>query len=128
MITGHAIECRINAEAAERNFMPSPGRIGAWRPPADADIRVDTHCYPGYFVPPFYDSMIGKLIVHGRDRKDAMVRMRNALGSFKVDGVLTAIPFHQSVLAHPDFAQGRVTTRWVEEQLLSQLYQPEAAA
>ncbi|MPZ46317.1 MAG: acetyl-CoA carboxylase biotin carboxylase subunit [Betaproteobacteria bacterium] len=116
---GHAIECRINAEMPERDFQPSPGRIGTWQAPAGAGIRVDTHCYPGYFVPPFYDSMIGKLIVHGRDREDAVSRMSSALAAFKVDGVPTTIPFHQAVLAHPDFAQGRVTTRWVEDKFMT---------
>ena len=127
-LNGHAIECRINAEAAERNFQPSPGRIDTWQPPAGAGIRVDTHCYPGYLVPPFYDSMIGKLIVHGRDRADAVGRMTKALASFRIEGMPTTIPFHQAVLSHPDFVQGRITTRWVEEKLMSELYQPEAAA
>ena len=118
-LNGHAIECRINAEAAERNFQPSPGRIVVWQPPAGAGIRVDTHCYPGYFVPPFYDSMIGKLIAHGRDRTEALARMRSALESFRVDGVATTIPFHQAVIAHPDFVHSRVTTRWVEEKFMT---------
>jgi acetyl-CoA carboxylase biotin carboxylase subunit len=127
-LDGHAIECRINAEMAERNFMPSPGRINAWLPPSGAGVRVDTHCYPGYFVPPFYDSMIAKLIVHGNDRKDAVARMINALAGFRIDGVPTTIPFHQAVLAHADFVAGRITTRWVEERLMNELYQPENAA
>ncbi|MBI4191030.1 MAG: acetyl-CoA carboxylase biotin carboxylase subunit [Betaproteobacteria bacterium] len=117
---GHAIECRINAERAERDFMPSPGLVTEWQPPAGPEIRVDTHCYPGYFIPPFYDSMIAKLIVHGKDRAAALSRMSRALGSFKVAGVHTTIPFHQAVLAHPDFRRGRGTTRWVEEKFMMQ--------
>ena len=125
---GHAIECRINAEWAERDFMPSPGLVTEWQPPAGPEIRVDTHCYPGYFVPPFYDSMIAKLIVHGKDRKETISRMSHALGDFKVVGVHTTIPFHQAVMAHPDFAQSRVTTRWVEEKFMKQAYQTENVA
>ncbi|MCC6535865.1 MAG: acetyl-CoA carboxylase biotin carboxylase subunit [Burkholderiales bacterium] len=116
--TGHAIECRVNAEASHDNFMPSPGRLTSWEPPQGAGVRVDTHCYPGYFIPPFYDSMIAKLIVHGADRGDATARMRRALDEFVVGGVHTTIPFHQAVLAHPDFAQARITTRWVEEHFM----------
>jgi acetyl-CoA carboxylase biotin carboxylase subunit len=117
-IDGHAIECRINAEDAERNFAPSPGRIVAWRPPGGEHVRVDTHCYAGYLVPPFYDSLLAKLIVRGADRGDAVTRMREALEQFVVDGVQTTIPFHKRVLAHDDFHGGRVTTRWVEEKFL----------
>jgi len=127
-LEGHAIECRINAETAERGFLPSPGRIDTWQPPSGAGIRVDSHCYPGYFVPPFYDSMIGKLIVHGSNRAEALTRMRNALANFTIGGVATTIPFHQAVLAHPDFVDGRITTRWVEEKLMRELYQQEPVA
>jgi len=125
-LSGHAIECRINAEIPERGFQPSPGLISMWRPPSGAGIRIDSHCYSGYFVPPFYDSMIGKLIVHGRDRSDAVARMREALAGFRIDGVSTTIPFHQAVLAHPDFVQNRVTTRWVENNLIPELHQAES--
>lgn len=112
---GHAIECRINAELAERDFLPCPGRITEWQPPAGADIRVDTHCYSGYFIPPYYDSLIAKLIVRDTDRNAAISGMSRALGAFHVSGVHTTIPFHRAVLAHPDFVHGDVTTRWVEE-------------
>ncbi|MBI3043407.1 MAG: acetyl-CoA carboxylase biotin carboxylase subunit [Betaproteobacteria bacterium] len=126
-IRGHAIECRINAELPEQDFMPSPGRLAEWRAPAGEGIRVDTHCYPGYFVPPFYDSMIAKLIVHGADRTSAISKLSRALAGFTVGGVQTTIPFHQAVLAHPDFAQSRVTTRWVEETFMKQGFARERA-
>jgi acetyl-CoA carboxylase biotin carboxylase subunit len=115
---GHAIECRINAEAPDRDFMPSPGRITEWDPPAGHGIRVDTHCYRGYLVPPFYDSMIAKVIAHGRDRQHAVATMSSALSNFSIAGVHTTIPFHRAVLAHPDFVHNRVTTRWVEEEFM----------
>jgi acetyl-CoA carboxylase biotin carboxylase subunit len=113
-LAGHAVECRINAEMPGRDFMPSPGRIAAWRPPAGAGIRVDTHCYAGYTVPPFYDSMLAKLVVHGPDRAAALARMSAALDAFGVQGVHTTLAFHRTVFAHPDFRENRVTTQWVE--------------
>ena len=118
-IEGHAIECRINAEDAERDFSPSPGRLLAWAPPEGEEVRVDTHCFPGYEVPPFYDSLLAKLIVRGADRAAAIERMREALGRFVVEGVHTTIAFHRRVLEHDDFRAGRVTTRWVEEKFLA---------
>lgn len=118
-LTGHAIECRINAEAPEQQFKPSPGRITRWVPPTDSsEVRVDSHCYPGYQIPPFYDSLVAKLIVHGRDRAAAIASMSRALDSFVVDGVPTTIPFHQSVLADAAFRDGCITTRWVEEDFM----------
>ncbi len=119
VIEGHAIECRINAEDAERGFAPSPGRLDVWQPPEGEHVRVDTHCYSGYVVPPFYDSLLAKLVVRGADRAAALARMREALEQFVVAGVRTTIPFHRRVLAHADFDGGRVTTRWVEEQFLA---------
>lgn len=115
---GHAIECRVNAEDATRDFAPSPGRLAAWAPPKGKCVRVDTHCYPGYNVPPFYDSLLAKLIVRGSDREAAIDRMLEALEEFEVEGVRTTIPFHKRVLGHDDFRSGRVTTRWVEERFL----------
>ena len=115
-LNGHAIECRINAEDAERDFMPSPGRITSWEPPAGDGVRLDTHCHAGYVIPPFYDSMIAKLIVHAPDRATAIARMVKALGEFRIEGVKTTIPFHLAVLGHTDFADSLVTTRWVEER------------
>lgn len=117
---GHAIECRINAEIPDRDFMPCPGTLTDWQPPGGDGIRVDSHCYPGYFVPPFYDSMIAKLIVSGKDRQQAISRMVGALGKFRVSGIDTTIPFHLAVLNHPDFRDNRVTTRWVEETFMAE--------
>ena len=118
ILSGHAIECRINAEDPERNFAPGPGRIEAWTPPAEPHVRVDTHCFSGYFVPPYYDSLLAKIIVHGGDRGEAIERMERALSRMEVTGVPTTLPFHRAVLAHSDFRAGRVGTRWVEERFL----------
>ena len=117
--TGHAIECRINAEDPSRNFMPSPGRITSWTAPSGEGVRVDTHCESGYLVPPYYDSLLAKLIVHGRDRAHAIERMREALRAFHVEGVSTTIGFHLEVMTNDDFVAGRVNTRWVEERFLA---------
>jgi acetyl-CoA carboxylase, biotin carboxylase subunit len=119
--SGHAIECRINAEDAARNFAPGPGSLRTWRPPEAAGVRVDTHCYPGYLVPPFYDSLLAKVIAHAPTRGGAIETMRSALERFEVAGIPTTIPFHRQVLMHDDFAAGRVTTRWVEDKLLPSL-------
>lgn len=113
---GCAIEMRINAEDAERGFRPSPGVLKNWRPPRGRDIRIDTHVYEGYAIPPFYDSMLAKLIVTGADRAAAISTARAALACFSVGGVATTIPFHRDVLARPEFARGEVHTRWVEQQ------------
>jgi acetyl-CoA carboxylase, biotin carboxylase subunit len=117
--TGHAIECRINAEDPDRNFTPAPGRLSAFAPPSGHDVRVDTHCFPGYLVPPYYDSLLAKLIVRGADRAQCIERMRSALDAFRIEGVPTTIPFHRRVLDHADFRDGRVTTSWVERTLLA---------
>jgi acetyl-CoA carboxylase biotin carboxylase subunit len=116
---GHSIECRINAEDASRNFMPRPGRITAWNAPQGEGVRVDTHCEAGYIVPPYYDSLLAKLIVHGKDRAQAIARMLESLRGFEVKGVPTTIAFHHDVLSQGDFAAGRVNTRWVEEKFLA---------
>lgn len=116
-LTGHAIECRINAESPQRGFRPSPGRIVRWETPQETGIRIDSHCYAGYFVPPFYDSLLAKVIVAGNDRHQAIERMQNGLNHFLVSGVDTNIAFHQFVLDKPDYRQGRVNTRWVENLL-----------
>jgi acetyl-CoA carboxylase biotin carboxylase subunit len=118
-LEGHAIECRINAEDPARNFLPCPGVLAAWRPPQRAGARVDSHCYAGYAVPPFYDSLLAKVIVHAATRAGAIEAMCTALDDFVVDGVPTTIPFHRQVLRHEDFRAGRVTTRWVEETFLA---------
>ena len=114
---GHAIECRINAESPQHGFRPSPGRISKWRPPEGTGIRVDSHCFSGYFVPPYYDSLLAKLIVHGVNRSDAVARTKKALAAFSVDGIDTGIPFLQSVIDDSDFSAGNVNTRWLESKL-----------
>ena len=115
---GHAIECRINAEDVDNGFAPCPGTILEWRPPEGPGVRVDSHCYPGYVVPPFYDSMIGKLIVHGRDRAEAIERMLAALDAFGVAGVHTTLPFTRAIIADTDFQQSAITTAWLETVFL----------
>ena len=117
-INGHAIECRINAESPRDNFMPRPGRITRWESPQGEGIRLDSHCYAGYLVPPFYDSMIGKLLAFGTDRATAIARMRNALDDFYVDGITTNIDFHKAVLTHPDYLASKVNTKWLENVFL----------
>lgn len=114
-LNGHAIECRINAEDPDRNFLPRTGQVTDWQPPEDVGVRVDSHCYSGWTVTPHYDSLLAKLIVHAPTRGEAISRMRKALSDLKVTGPATTALFHREVLAHPDFEGGRVTTRWVEE-------------
>jgi acetyl-CoA carboxylase biotin carboxylase subunit len=118
-INRHAIECRINAEDAANNFMPSPGRINAWQPPRGAGIRIDSHCRDGYLVPPFYDSMIGKLIVTANDRDAAVERMSAALESFQIHGITTNLPMLRHIVQHPDFKANRISTRWLEQHVLA---------
>jgi len=112
-ITGHAIEFRVNAEDPE-TFAPSPGTITRLAIPGGPGVRVDTHVYQGYRIPPYYDSLIAKLIVHGRDRGEAIVRARRALSMFLVEGVKTSIPLHLKILAERDFAEGRLSTKFME--------------
>jgi acetyl-CoA carboxylase biotin carboxylase subunit len=114
--SGHAIECRVNVEDPDRDFMPSPGRITRWSVPRADDIRIDSHAFAGYLVPPFYDSLLAKVIVRGADRSAAIQRMEHVLALFDADGVKTNVPFHRFVLAHPDFRQGAVSTRWIESK------------
>lgn len=115
--TGHAIECRINAESAQHNFRPCPGRITEWRAPQGAGVRVDSHCYTGYFVPPYYDSLLAKLIVHGGNRAEAVQKTRQALTGFAVNGIDTGIPFLETVIDDAEFRKGDVNTRWLEGKL-----------
>jgi len=117
-LRGHAIECRINAEDPEHNFAPGPGHIRSWSTPVESHVRIDSHCFSGYFVPPYYDSLLAKVIVHGGDRREAIARMERALAQMEVTGVPTTLSFHRAVLAHADFRDGRVGTRWVEERFL----------
>ena len=114
---GHAIECRINAESPEHDFRPSPGRITCWEPPEGPGIRVDTHCYEGYVVPPYYDSLLAKLIVSGDTRMEAIARLQRALSGFRVEGVDTTIPFQASLVERAEFIAGRANTRWLEEMV-----------
>ncbi len=116
--SGHAIECRINAELPAENFRPTPGLITEWRAPEGPDIRLDTHCYEGYNVPMFYDSLLGKLIVHGADRAQAVARMGQALEEFTISGIGNTLPFLRSVMGDGDFAAGRVNTNLVEKLIL----------
>ena len=110
---GHSIECRINAEDPYNKFMPSPGTISHWYAPGGKGVRVDTHVYSGYSVPPYYDSMIAKLIVTGATREIAIARMKRALGEFMIHGIKTTIPFQQEILNHPDFKNGTYDIGWV---------------
>ena len=119
MIRGHAIECRINAENA-RTFVPSPGCITKYHAPGGPGVRVDSHIYEGYRVPPNYDSMIGKLIVHGPDRETAIARMRVALSEMVVDGIKTNIPLQQRILADVGFQQGGQNIHYLEKRLKEQ--------
>ena len=116
---GHAIECRINAEDPE-TFAPWPGRISEYHPPGGLGIRVDSGLYAGYAVPPYYDSMIAKLIVHGATRNECMMRLRRALEEFVITGVRTTIPLHRALMAQDDFINGRYDIRWLEEYVARQ--------
>ncbi|MBT2290679.1 acetyl-CoA carboxylase biotin carboxylase subunit [Paenibacillus albidus] len=115
VINGWSIECRINAEDPERNFMPSPGKIGFYLPPGGLGVRVDSAAYPGYTVSPFYDSMIAKLIVWAPTRQEAIAKMKRALAEFAVEGIHTTIPFHQKLLEHPVFLDGQFDIKFLEE-------------
>jgi acetyl-CoA carboxylase biotin carboxylase subunit len=115
-LRGHAMECRVNAEDPARNFQPSPGLITAYHPPGGPGVRVDTHIYDGYTVPPYYDSLLAKVIVQGNDREEAIARMRQALDSFIIEGVTTTIPFLARVMHHPDFIAGKVDTKFLERE------------
>lgn len=123
VFSGCAIECRINAESTLHGFRPSPGKITKWVSPQGPGIRFDTHCFEGYTVPPFYDSLLGKLIVHATDRKAAIEGMQRALEKFEVEGIETTVPFLEFVLAQPDYQNCSITTRWLEkaaEEFMSQ--------
>jgi acetyl-CoA carboxylase biotin carboxylase subunit len=115
-LRGHAIECRINAEDP-KTFMPSPGLIQLWHAPGGPGIRVESHVYSGYKVPPFYDSMIGKLIAHGSDRPTAIARMRNALSEIVIEGISTNVPLHQEIFQHSAFQAGETDIHYLEKRL-----------
>ncbi|MDO9207158.1 MAG: acetyl-CoA carboxylase biotin carboxylase subunit [Sulfuricurvum sp.] len=113
ILSGHSIECRITAEDPIK-FLPCPGKITQWIAPGGRNVRIDTHVHAGYMVPPTYDSMIGKLIVYGRDRNDAIARMHRALSEFTVTGIKTTIPFHQKMMKNPDFINNNFDTKYLE--------------
>jgi len=114
-IRGHAIECRINAEDPYDDFRPSPGRIEMYFPPGGHGVRVDSHVYAGYTIPPHYDSMIGKVIAYGKDRKEALDRMSRALSEYMITGIKTTAPFEQTILQDPDFRRGVYSTGFIEQ-------------
>ncbi|HEY3125515.1 MAG TPA: acetyl-CoA carboxylase biotin carboxylase subunit [Candidatus Limnocylindria bacterium] len=113
-VSGHAIECRINAEDSEQNFAPSTGVLTTWLTPGGPGIRIDTHCFQGYEVPPYYDSLLAKVIAWGRDRAEAVTRMQRALDEFTIVGVTTNIPAHKKILASELFRSGQVTTHLID--------------
>ncbi len=114
---GHSIECRINAEDPYNNFAPSPGTISLWYTPGGKGVRIDTHVYSGYSVPPHYDSMIAKLIVTASTREIAIQRMKRALSEFKIEGIKTTIPFQLEIMNHPDFVNGHYGIEWVGDYI-----------
>jgi acetyl-CoA carboxylase biotin carboxylase subunit len=114
---GHAIECRINAEDVERDFAPDSGQIDTWLAPGGPGMRVDSHLYPGYTMPPYYDSLLAKLAAWGRDRSEAVDRMRRALRECRIAGVKTNIPFHLETLEDSTFLAGQATTDFVADKL-----------
>jgi len=117
MLRGHVIECRVTAEIPERDFRPNAGRITRWQPPVGPNIRLDTHCYDGYSIPIFYDSLLAKLIVYGFDRSEAVRRTQRALQRFSISGIETTLAFLRHLMNWPDFIDGKVTTRLVEDSL-----------
>jgi len=124
---GHSIECRINAEDPYNNFAPSPGKIDLWFAPGGKGVRVDTHVYSGYSVPPYYDSMIAKLICTGATREIAIARMNRALQEFMITGIKTTIPFQIEIINHPDFKAGKYNIAWVGEYLEERMAEMEEA-
>lgn len=111
---GHSIECRINAEDPEKDFRPSPGQITSFHAPGGYGVRLDSHVYSGYQIPPYYDSLVGKLIVHGADRQEAILRMRSALDEMIVEGIKTTIPFHRALMRNEQFMAGEFDTHFLE--------------
>jgi len=126
-LRGHVIECRINAEDPARGFQPSPGRIDVFHPPGGPGVRLDTHVYAGYVVPPYYDSLLAKLIVQGNDREEALQRMHMALESFIIEGVTTTAGFLARVMKHPQFRAGTFDTKFLERELAGLLKEPTSA-
>ena len=116
-LTGHALECRINAEDPDKNFIPSAGRITALQFPGGPGVRVDSHIYQGYDIPPYYDPLLAKVIAHGRDRRDTITKMRRILDEFTVEGVATTLPFHRRLMSDPGFLAGEIDTEYVANNL-----------
>ena len=116
-MTGHAIECRINAENPYADFTPSPGRVEMYYAPGGNGVRIDSHVYAGYTIPPTYDSMIAKLITTGKDRREAIARMSRALGEYMITGVKTTIPIEQAIMRDPNFRRGKYATNFIENLL-----------
>jgi len=119
-LRGHAIECRINAEDPDKNFRPRPGKIESFHIPGGPGVRVDTHAYAQYVIPPFYDSLIAKVITNGKDRTEAIGRMKRALEEFIIEGIPTTIPFHQKVLNIQIFTNGKFDTTFIDSFLNQQ--------
>ena len=116
--TMHAIQCRINAEDPDRNFAPCPGNITNYHQPGGHGVRLDTHAYAGYRIPPYYDSMISKLIVVAQTREEAITKMERALDEYIIEGVKTTIPFHKKLMKHERFRSGNFTTKFLEEETI----------
>ena len=116
----HSIECRINAEDPYNNFRPSPGKITTLHAPGGHGVRLDTHVYAGYIIPPYYDSMIAKLITTAQTRQEAISKMRRALDEFVIEGVKTTIPFHRQLMDHPDYVAGNYTTKFMEDFVMEE--------
>jgi acetyl-CoA carboxylase biotin carboxylase subunit len=116
---GHAIECRINAENS-KTFIPSPGKIIDYHPSGGLGVRVDSAIYDGYIIPPYYDSLIAKLVVHGRTRNECLLRLKRALGEFVIGGVDTLLPLHEKIVSQPDFINGDYDIHWLERLLESE--------
>jgi acetyl-CoA carboxylase biotin carboxylase subunit len=123
-LRGHVMECRVNAEDPWRNFQPSPGRIEVFHPPGGPGVRLDTHVYTGYRVPPFYDSLLAKVIVQGRDRQECIRRMQISLETFIIEGVTTTVPFLARVMQNPRFMAGEVDTKFLEREIEGILKEP----
>jgi acetyl-CoA carboxylase biotin carboxylase subunit len=118
VLNGHAVECRINAEDPERDFMPSPGKVDVWVPPQGTGVRVDTFLQPGAFVQPYYDSMIAKVITHAATRAEALDLMDRALARLRVEGISTTTPLQRSIIGDERFRTEPIHTRWLEEVFL----------
>jgi acetyl-CoA carboxylase, biotin carboxylase subunit len=125
-VRGHAIECRVNAEDPARDFLPAPGPLTAFIPPGGPGIRVDTHAFAGYTIPPHYDSLVAKVIAWGRDRSEAITRMQRALGEFEIGGIRTTIPFHLAVLDNAFFRRGEVYVNFVQRRMDLRTLRPAA--